>query len=292
MSHPLICSALGVAPDQWPPDHYTLLGISPGPVEPSEVEECVLERMEQLRRYQLVHPEAVTDAMNRLAQALVCLSDPSAKAEYDAELGRTEKSREARSAVPPPTTPAVVPIEPVHIAARRPPPAPHRPQRDGHRRLLFHRLAVARRLLAAWRELGRFIGSPNHRVRRSAEAIDMAGALLELRDCLRDDEAPAIGPPGQTGALVAALARQPLPISTYRQFLSEQRAALAADWREGERVLSEHYRQMARTIHRPRRHSLRRVSRQAAKLVLTDWLDIVLIAVGCAAIAIALRRSF
>ena len=35
--------------------------------------------MERLRRYQLAHPDAVTDAMNRLAQALVCLTDPAAK---------------------------------------------------------------------------------------------------------------------------------------------------------------------------------------------------------------------
>lgn len=292
MSHPLICSVLRVAPDQWPPDHYALLGISPGPVDPSEVEECVLERMELLRRYQLVHPEAVTEAMNRLAQALVCLSDPDAKAEYDAGLGRTEKSHEPKSAAPPPTKQAFVPIEPVHIAARRPSALPHRPQRDEHRRLLFRRLAVARRLLAAWRELGRFIGSPSHRVRQPAEAIDMAGALLELRDCLQDDEAPVIGLPGQTGALVAALARQPLPISTYRQFLSEQRAALAADWREGEQQLSEHYRQMTRTIHRPRNHLLRRVSRRITKFVITDWLDLVLITAGSSAIAIALWRSF
>ena len=79
MSTALICSALGLRPDQWPPDHYALLGLRPGDADAPTVEERVLDRMERLRRYQLAHPDAVTDAMNRLAQALVCLTDPAAK---------------------------------------------------------------------------------------------------------------------------------------------------------------------------------------------------------------------
>jgi hypothetical protein len=42
--------------------------------------------MEKLRRYQLAHAEQVTEGMNRLAQALVCLTDPVAKKAYDAKL--------------------------------------------------------------------------------------------------------------------------------------------------------------------------------------------------------------
>src|SRR5436305_11233058 len=86
MSTPLICDALGVPPDRWPPDHYALLGLTGREVDAAAVEERVLERMERLRRYQLAQPDAVTDAMNRLAQALVCLTDPAAKRAYDASL--------------------------------------------------------------------------------------------------------------------------------------------------------------------------------------------------------------
>src|SRR5262249_10321535 len=89
MSIELICSALGLRPDRWPPDHYTLLGLPPGEVDAVQVEERVLERRERLRPSQLAHPDPVTDAMNRLAQALVCLSDPAAKAAYDATLRPT-----------------------------------------------------------------------------------------------------------------------------------------------------------------------------------------------------------
>ena len=42
--------------------------------------------MEKVRRYQLNHPELATEVMNRLAQALVCLTDPAAKQAYDAAL--------------------------------------------------------------------------------------------------------------------------------------------------------------------------------------------------------------
>jgi hypothetical protein len=86
MSHELICSCLQLSPDHWPPNHYTLLGLEPGEVELSRIEHCAQERMERLRRYQLTHAEQVTEGMNRLAQALVCLTDPVARKAYDAKL--------------------------------------------------------------------------------------------------------------------------------------------------------------------------------------------------------------
>lgn len=47
----------------------------------------VLQRMDLLRRHQLLHPELVTEGMNRLAQALITLTDPIGKVTYDAQLG-------------------------------------------------------------------------------------------------------------------------------------------------------------------------------------------------------------
>ena len=46
-----------------------------------------MERMELLRSHQLLHPELVTEGMNRLAQALIALTDAVGKAAYDVELG-------------------------------------------------------------------------------------------------------------------------------------------------------------------------------------------------------------
>ena len=86
MSQDLICSWLGLAQDAWPPDHYTLLGLSQDETNTERIEEQVQTRLELVRRYQLLHPEQVTEAMNRLAQAYVCLTDPVAKRAYDREL--------------------------------------------------------------------------------------------------------------------------------------------------------------------------------------------------------------
>ena len=79
MDHHLLCSWLGLPADNWPPNHFVLLGLEPGPVDAAAVEASVQDRMAILRRYQLTHPELATEAMNRLAQALVCLTDPIAK---------------------------------------------------------------------------------------------------------------------------------------------------------------------------------------------------------------------
>jgi hypothetical protein len=95
--HELICSCLQLPADHWPPDHYTLLGLEPGEADIRQIEHRAQERMERLRRYQLTHADQVTDGMNRLAQALVCLTDPAAKQAYDAALlARADESRRAQ----------------------------------------------------------------------------------------------------------------------------------------------------------------------------------------------------
>jgi hypothetical protein len=96
MSREVICAWLKIPAEPWPPDHYTLLGLQPGESDSARIEHHVHERHESLLRYQLTHPEQVTEAMNRLAQAFVCLSDPEAKKAYDASL------------LPPPVAPVEV----------------------------------------------------------------------------------------------------------------------------------------------------------------------------------------
>src|SRR5919202_6936323 len=87
MGYDLICSWLGLPPDQgWPPDHYRLLGLEPGESDSERIEQRVHERLDTVRRYQMIHPEEATEAMNRLAQAFVCLTDPAAKREYDTKV--------------------------------------------------------------------------------------------------------------------------------------------------------------------------------------------------------------
>jgi hypothetical protein len=86
MSHELICEWLGLPAGSWPPDHYRLLGLEPGESDAELIERRVHERLDLVRRCQMAHPEQATEAMNRLAQAYVCLTDPAGKRAYDAEL--------------------------------------------------------------------------------------------------------------------------------------------------------------------------------------------------------------
>jgi hypothetical protein len=86
MSHELICSWLGLEPREWPPDHYRLLGLPRGEDNTSLIEQRVHERLDKVRCYQMMHPEQATEAMNRLAQAFMCLTEPVAKRAYDMEV--------------------------------------------------------------------------------------------------------------------------------------------------------------------------------------------------------------
>src|SRR5262245_48594981 len=82
----VICTWLGIPPDQWPPNHYALLGLPHGEQDADVIERHVQQRLEQVRRYQLTNPEPATEAMNRIAQAFVCLTDPQARRVYDQSL--------------------------------------------------------------------------------------------------------------------------------------------------------------------------------------------------------------
>ena len=115
MSHELICTWLGLPPGDWPPDHYRLLDLEPGESDCARIEQRVHDRLEAVRRYQLLHPDLVTEAMNRLAQAYVCLTDPEARRAYDAaQSGRPTPN----GSKPPPVAPTHAPPFRGHAAAR------------------------------------------------------------------------------------------------------------------------------------------------------------------------------
>lgn len=66
---------LGLPPGPWPPDDRTLLGMPAGPTTAIDVETRAMAQMDKLRPYQLTSPDVVTEGMNRLAQAMIALSD-------------------------------------------------------------------------------------------------------------------------------------------------------------------------------------------------------------------------
>jgi hypothetical protein len=132
MDHDLICSWLGLPPGEWPPDHYRLLGLTPGESNAEVIEQRVHQRLDTVRRYQMMHPEQATEAMNRLAQAFVCLTEAASKKAYDAQLGIAVPAAPQPVAPPPRAKtldwldnppPIAFPIEPGSAPAV-PPPLP------------------------------------------------------------------------------------------------------------------------------------------------------------------------
>jgi hypothetical protein len=122
MNHELICRWLDLPDKDWPPDHYRLLGLPAGEADVHQIEQRVHERLATVRPNQLAHPEQATEAMNRLAQAFVCLTDPKAKAAYDAQflskpvptvkpVGPAPARRPASQAQPVPPVPSVAVVE-------------------------------------------------------------------------------------------------------------------------------------------------------------------------------------
>src|SRR4051812_6730532 len=95
MTHELICTWLGLPAGVWPPDHYCLLGLTPGEDDVALIEQRVQQCLAAVRGYQMMHPEQATEAMNRLAQAFVCLTEAEAKRQYDANLLGTQTATAA-----------------------------------------------------------------------------------------------------------------------------------------------------------------------------------------------------
>ncbi len=87
MDYIRICRWLGLPTDQWPPNHYELLGLDKSQEKLVYLEVHVQERLRLVRSYQLSHPELATEAMNRLAEAYACLSDPTARERYNRQHG-------------------------------------------------------------------------------------------------------------------------------------------------------------------------------------------------------------
>jgi hypothetical protein len=137
MNHELICSWLGLPADAWPPDHYRLLGLEPGENDLAVIEQRVHSRLDAVRGYQMMHPESATEAMNRLAQAFVCLTEPAAKRAYDQKL-LGDRFRAAPPPPPPlpqrePTFAAQSSAAPLALATRQPIGGPLIPAASGPR---------------------------------------------------------------------------------------------------------------------------------------------------------------
>ncbi len=275
---------LGLPPGPWPLDHYTLLGLPAGSGDPREIEPLVLARMERLRQHQLLHPELVTEGMNRLAQALICLTDPASRASYDADLGlaptvKVDKADRAATESDDLESrayrlirddePRVVHKEKVVEAELVSPPIP--PWQPRRKRDLYQRLARIRWLLSAWEKLKTVVGNPSETLDdRPAIALLFLLGVEEVRPII--GSLPEVfGVPGRPGGLVGAFLGESFLLQAIRLLPMDQRQALAIDWRRGDQALREERFRLREWIetHRLKRRRSRRL-RFARRLFL--WL--------------------
>jgi hypothetical protein len=281
MNYDVICSWLGLPAGNWPPDHYTLLGLKPGEDNPTRVDQEVHARLAKLRCYQVCQPDLASEAMNRLAQAFLCLTDPAAKKSYDEQRGGVNDGVAVSSstsvtdpqqlnwqeAAPPPraTAPAATapgdataptgesgadkapppqvgaPVDHVYETAHRSPAARRGLGTPG---ALLDRVYHTRQLLHAWDLAGKYLNRPQKRLRRPIEEKELSRRLTQLRD-LMEDFPPLLGEPGQPGYRVVALARLEMTPTMFKNLDAGQREALARDWLAG-RVLLLSHRQFLR----------------------------------------------
>jgi hypothetical protein len=262
----LLRSWLDLPPGPWPPDDRALLGLPAGPVDAADAERRALALMGRLRPHQLVHPELVTEGMNRLAQALLAVTATAAAPPPPVPTATAPRPI-APEINPGPPLATVVSLEPEPVPAvvlesaadyaptaavphprakvPRPLPGP-RPTplpipltvsptpdfvgpRSEDRRAAYRELAGLRNLLRAWDRLRPTLADPSVGLATPGEVFEFLEGVRAVRDA-------AIHPgldPGlvrETAPSVAAVIRQPLPLAVFRSLVPAQRQALARDW--------------------------------------------------------------
>jgi hypothetical protein len=100
MNQDILCTWLGLPKCTWPPDAWTLLGLTRDEHDLSTIEERVQDRMTKLRHYQLSFPEEATEGMNRLAEAFVTLTEACGKKPVTATNGAAAKMPSNGAALP------------------------------------------------------------------------------------------------------------------------------------------------------------------------------------------------
>jgi len=250
-------SWLGLPPGPWPPDDRTLLGLGSGPVTAAEAERRALGLMAKLRPHQLVHPDLVTEGMNRLAQALLAVSmggqavapppPPKSLAPVSDLSERKLVVLESPPAVNEPQIATPAHVAPAPVAAIAEPPTeagsvvlvPDAAALDlsqptigplrQDRRAAYRRLAGLRALIRAWDRLRPFFADPSESLPTAGHVLDFLEAAETARRAIAHSGLPrsfAAAAAPRTFAVVS----QPLALAVFRSLTPPQRFSLAKDW--------------------------------------------------------------
>lgn len=243
----LLCAWLGLPRGKWPPNDRALLGLPPGPVDPSDAESNALARMEKLRQQQLVHPDLVTEGMNRLAQALIAVTTGETLDGPDAFPDVSlEPSHGGPGIAPPPKRPEPVildaevvelPVKPkpgaTPIRRATPQPMPALKVKVGPPKFPtdiqqgMRDLAAAKEYLRAWELFAPTAGNPANKL---ATAPDVSGFLEAVVAWRAASGALPAYLAGTSGSLLTAIIRQPRALAVFKALGPAQRKAVALDW--------------------------------------------------------------
>ena len=193
--------------------------------------------------------------------------------------GAQERARADPGApvVIPPPVESVPPVD----AGKEPPRDARRGL--GTKRQLYHRLATTRQLINAWKRSGRYLGNPERRLTRLADANDLLQEFADIEALLRQFP-PLMGEAGQPGYLVLALAKQPSVVPTFRGLAASQREALARDWNAALDVLMQHRDFLREGVRTRRKKSLWARTIRAASGFCSDHALSVLVCAGVLAL--------
>jgi len=278
MNRELISSILGVPAEPWPPDHYALIGLEPAQVTAAIVEQRVQQLSSRLRAYQLAEPELVTDALNRLAQALNCLTDPAARRMYDLSRVGT-----IALAPMPPTAPPISRLPVLESGSVK-------DARTSARRGLYRRLSVLRRLRRSWQELGRWLGESGARPRELLDYVNLIRAARSVRTAWANDPSPPVGVANAPGKYVIALIQGAPMLRRLKRLKVTELEQLSADWANGLSAIDREALQ-TRALLRHRRPVSRRLRRVGHSFA-GNGIDVALCTVGMLALAVAIWRGW
>lgn len=278
MSRELLSAWFGVPAEDWPPNHYRLLGLNIGEADLGLIEQRVQQRISEIRRYQVKHQEAAEEALNRLAQAFVCLTDTTQKKQYDATLNPIPTpelmptgSRAKEVTLPLPTEPMDEPTiphawlftpgetgpgAPLAVLVEAPPAAVVVPPPPGvmdevvqaarNSRQARQGLALRQMLfqrIVRTRQLLRSWHALGHYLEDEARQLTRPQAREMYRLIERIEielhDFPLMGEVGQPGYLIVTLARLDKS-KTLVNLAPTQRESLSRDWKSGLKFLRAH----------------------------------------------------
>lgn len=286
MDRSLLLQWLELPPGTWPPEPYTLLGLSETSTDARQAEARTLSLMNKLRSHQLKHPELVTEGMNRLAEALLHVSSHQARP--------VEARHEPIAIVP--EKPTLAKPKPIEASPRSDQPIEPLPTfkfppiKSDDRRRCFHDLAQLRRLRENLKRLTPTIGNVHNRLSSPGDIYQYLAGMEHLDSSLMDYK-PSNWSVGKLMPTITLLCRQAHRLSIMRGLGIEQRQRLSEEWVRATGALNDYYAESRAELIATRKKSPTRRQSHIVFNRLYDW-ETILCLTGLLILAIVIGQMF